>query len=234
MPLDGHALTISAGTRGFDANQRIDVATAAAFAAKGYRFCVRYLRRATVNKFDLGAGEAADLLGARLALSVVQHVASDGWAPSADLGSNYGNVAATEAQRVGISSGVVLWCDLEGVAPATDATAVIDYCNNWHSAVAAAGYVPGLYVGFGAGLGPMQLYSKLRFAHYWGGYNLNVDGRPAVRGLQMQQAVATTADRPADIAFEFQVDTVARDHLGGLPTMLVSHAAFARPANATP
>ena len=221
MPLNGHVATVPSGVRGFDANQTITRSIAAAFHQHGYRFCVRYVRRGTPKSFDLTASEAEGLLSAGLALSVVQHVAREGWVPTAALGLQYGSIAASETQRIGVPSGIVLWCDLEGVLPGTDAGAVRDYCNNWHSAVAAAGYVPGLYVGSGAGLGPAQLYA-LRFTHYWGAYNLNTDERPAVRGLQMQQSVVKTADRVSGYNFEFQVDTVAADRLNGLPAMLTA------------
>src|SRR5437879_11294103 len=65
----------------------------------------------------------------------------------------------------------------------TPAAQVIDYCNRWHAAVAGAGYVPGLYVGFHCGLDATQLYRALRFSHYWCAYNLNADEMPIVRGL---------------------------------------------------
>lgn len=77
MPVNGHAITVPSGVRGFDANQRITRTIAAAFYAHGYRFCIRYVRRGQANKFDLTADEADGLLSAGLALSVVQHVARD-------------------------------------------------------------------------------------------------------------------------------------------------------------
>ena len=114
----------------------------------------------------------------------------------------------------------MVWCDLEGVTVGTPAAQVIDYCNQWHAAVAAAGYVPGLYVGFRCGLTPAQLYRALRFTHYWGAYNLNSDEAPAVRGLQMKQSSPKALDAVAGCAFEFQVDTVRGDALGGHPTLI--------------
>jgi len=115
---------------------------------------------------------------------------------------------------------VTVWCDLEGVAPGTLSQRVIDYCNGWHAAVSGAGYVPGLYVGYRAGLKPTQLYRALRFTHYWGAYNLNADQYPAVRGIQMKQSKAKASDRSAAINIDFQTDRVAADALGGRPTLL--------------
>ena len=218
--LDGHVYTAPDGVRGFDADEKISSQAAAAFYAYGYRFCLRYVRRATARPYDLTAKEATTLLNARLGLMVVQHVALEGWVPTPELGTTYGVVAASEALRIGLSSGVTLWCDLEGVAPGTPAQDVVDYCNLWHAEVAGAGYVPGLYVGSGAGLSPSQLYRALRFTHYWGAYNLNADEVPLVRGLQMKQSVPKAADRVPGAGFEFQVDTVKADALGGRPTLL--------------
>ena len=162
--------------------------SSAAFFKHGYRFCVRYVRRANRHAYDLTHGEAAGLLDAGIGLMIVQHVAPEGWTPTVKDGASYGSTAAAESTNVGVPPGVMVWCDLEGVAPTAPAQQVIDFCNAWHSAVAAAGFVPGLYVGFGAGLSPTQLYRDLRFTHYWSAYNLNADQYPAIRGVQMRQA----------------------------------------------
>jgi hypothetical protein len=221
MALDGHVFTAPDGVRGFDADLVITPDVAAAFVQRGYRFCVRYVRRQTLHDRDLSADEADGLIGSGLGLMVVQHVESDSaWAPTADKGAANGDVAATEAGHIGIPYGVMVWCDLEGVAVGTPAAQVIDYCNRWHAAVAGAGYVPGLYVGFHCGLDPTQLYRALRFRHYWGAYNLNADEVPIVRGLQMKQASRTPPDAVPGHAFEFQVDTVRADALGGRPTLV--------------
>src|SRR2546426_4874236 len=90
----------------------------------------------------------------------------------------------------------------------------------WHAAVAGAGYVPGVYVGFHCGLDATQLYRALRFSHYWGAYNLNADEMPIVRGLQMKQSLCKPPDAVPGHTFEFQVDTVRADALGGHPTLV--------------
>src|SRR2546427_12865658 len=74
MVLDGHVFTVPDGVRGFDANLIIPPNAAAAFIQRGYRFCVRYVRRQTVHDFDLTPDEADGLIGAGLGLLVVQHL----------------------------------------------------------------------------------------------------------------------------------------------------------------
>jgi glycoside hydrolase-like protein len=220
MLLEGHVFTAPDGLRGFDANQPITEKIARGFYSQGYRFCARYVRRASAHSYDLTSAEARVLLDVGFALSCVQHVAPEGWTPTAELGRSYGEVAASETEKIGIPPGLTLWCDLEGVAPRTSQSDVIAYCNAWHQAVASAGFVPGLYVGAGAGIDATHLYKSLRFTHYWGAYNLNANEVPAVRGLQMRQSVVKAGDRVAGFRFAFQVDTVMTDHLGGRPTML--------------
>lgn len=209
------------GARGFDANQRITPGVANAFAAHGYQFAVRYVRRSTPHSFDLTSQEIVTLLDAGLGVMIVQHVAADGWIPTAEKGSNYGTIAATEARASGMPVGVSLWCDLEGVQPGVPADDVIAYCNNWHSQVLDAGYRPGLYVGWHAGLNAVQLYRKLKFDSYWSGYNLDADNYPARRGVQMRQFAAKASDRPAGVGTAFDVDVIHTDALGGTPSLLL-------------
>jgi hypothetical protein len=215
--------TLPDGTRGFDANRRIKPADAHAFYERGYRFAVRYVRRDPVNAFDLSHGEVLSLLGAGLGVMVVQHVASEGqWRPSLALGSQYGAVAALECRQIGLPHGVTVWCDLEGVAPGATAPDVIAYCNNWYQEVAAAGYQPGLYVGWHAGLTGEQLYRNLRFARYWSSYNLDADQHPAVRGVCMRQSSVTASDMiPGFTNQNMDVNVLCTDALGGTPSLLL-------------
>jgi len=169
----------------------------------------------------LNPAEANTLLHSGLGLMLVQYVESDSaWSPTAAKGTANGSVAASEARMLGVPSGVTVWCDLEGVAVGTPPQNVIDYCNRWYAAVDGAGYIPGLYVGYHPGLTPTDLYKRLRFAHYWGAYNLNADQYPAVRGLQMKQSRPQPTDAIPGVHFDFQVDTISADRLGGRPTLL--------------
>jgi len=221
MSLPGHVFTAPDGVRGIDTASTVTAAAAAALHKAGYRFCVRYVRRDKQHASALSPKEARYLLNTGLGLMAVQYVESESsWKPTSAKGSRNGGVAASEAEKLELPWGVTIWCDLEGVEVGTPAQRVIDYCNQWHSAVSSAGYVPGLYVGYRAGLSPPQLYRSLRFTHYWGAYNLNADKYPAVRGLQMKQSQRKSGDAPTGLGLDFQVDRVSADALGGRPTLL--------------
>jgi hypothetical protein len=221
MLLHGHVYTAPSRVKGFDTNVVVTPNAAAAFVAHGYRFCIRYVGRRKASANDLTHDEGASLLEAGLGLMVVQHVESeDGWTPTPDKGGSYGAEAAKECNQIGVPSGVCVWCDLEGVALGTAAEDVVGFCNAWHSAVAAEGFVPRLYVGWHPGLNRTQLYRSLRFTHYWGAYNLNSDQAPAVRGLQMKQAESKPLDHVPSFDFLFQTDLIRADALGGRPTLV--------------
>lgn len=216
-----HLGSLPDGTKGFDANTRISNAIARLFYDAGYRFVVRYVRRASVNPNDITVGEMAGLLEAGLGLMLVQHVAQPGWHATAELGRQYGQTAALEATRVGYPKGGHLWCDLEEVDHATPSPFVIGYCNAWYDAVSFAGYRPGLYVGYGAKLTAEQLYRKLRFSSYWSAYNLNREDYPAVRGVMMRQRAIADLDRVEGCTFEFDVNVIKTDAKRGTPTLLL-------------
>lgn len=221
MTLPGHVFSAPDGVRGFDTTETVSSSAAIAFRRAGYRYSVRYVRREKPHASALKASEARSLLSAGIGLMIVQYVESESaWTPSAAKGTKNGGVAASECELLGVTWGVTVWCDLEGVAPGTASQRVIDYCNSWHEAVSGAGYVPGVYVGYHAGLTPTQLYRALRFTHYWAAYNLNVDQYPARRGVQMKQSRARASDRPKGVTIDFQTDRVSADALGGRPTLL--------------
>jgi hypothetical protein len=216
--------TLSDGSKGFDANRRIDAASAQTAYAMGYRFAVRYIRRDPVNPRDVTPGEMCTLLEAGLGVMVVQHVAAeDHWTPTPGLGTQYGSTAVAECNRIGLPRGVSVWLDLEGVAPGTAAQDAIDYCNRWYDAVAGAGYAAGTYVGWHAGMSGEQLYRKLKCPRFWGAYNANADQAPIRRGFQMRQRSATAADRFPLVAHDsdFDVNVINADALGGSPSLLL-------------
>jgi Domain of unknown function (DUF1906) len=188
--LSGTVQQATAGLSGFDIDLILSAAQAQDFKNAGYDFCIRYIPRtadlALRTTTNLTNTEASAILNAGLALMAVQHVANEGWAPTAALGTAYGNYAATYASEVvELPQGVNIWCDLEVVALHTDAADVIAYCQAWYNEVNAAGYVPGLYVGFGIVLTADQLYNDLSFQHYWRAYNAEVG--VATRGYQLKQ-----------------------------------------------
>jgi hypothetical protein len=209
------------GVRGFDCNTALTADLARRFFDHGYRFAVRYIRRSQLHNYDLSASEAIAILDGGLALMAVQHVESaESWVPTAQKGATFGATAVGDAQRIGLPAGTMVWCDLEGVKVGTPTADTIEYCNTWHRAVEAGGYLPGLYIGWHAGLSGDQLYQRLRFQRYWSAYNLDADRHPAVRGVCMRQRAAKGGDRPTGVPFEIDTDITYTDSLGGKARVL--------------
>jgi hypothetical protein len=209
VPLPGTPKLAAAGLQGFDINSIVTAAHAATLKNAGYGFFIRYVpRTATLSAGNLTNAEALTILNAGLALMVVQHVAMPGWVPNAALGTSYGSYAATYAsQIVGLPKGINIWCDLEGVNDSTPAADVIAYCQAWYAAVNAAGYIPGIYVGYGVVLTPQQLYANLSFKHYWRAYN---GPQVATRGYQLIQHTEVTVG-----GILIDPDVTQNDALGG-------------------
>jgi hypothetical protein len=212
----GNVMLRTAGEneRGFDTAAVVTPAVALRMKQAGYQFVMRYIRRDPAHAYDLTIAEATGILDAGLGLMLVQHVAPDNWHPTAVLGSQYGHTAAQEASKLGYPAGGIVWCDLEMVAHGTAPSLIIGYCNSWFSEVEAAGYEPGLYVGYGCGLTAQQLYKNLRFRRYCSGYNLDQDQIPAVRGVQMQQRAYPGIRAVPGVPFSYDVDVCMADHLG--------------------
>ena len=110
-----------------------------------------------------------------------------------------------------------IWCDLEGVSDASVAADVIGYCNAWYAAVAANGYVPGLYVGANCVLNGQELYD-LAFQHYWKSIS-DVPALPA-RGYQMIQ---TVVPEPVN-GIGIDQDVTQTDGEGGQALWLIANA----------
>jgi hypothetical protein len=206
--LPGNIGPVPAGSQGFDVNQALTGPDAQNFKDHGYSFCVRYIPRVlNLAAGNLTNAESLAILNAGLALMVVQHASPSGWQPSTNLGTIYGNNAATYAsQVVGLPQGMNIWCDLEDVPQGTNIQNIIAYCQAWYYAVHIAGYVPGLYVGFNVWLSPEQLYDDLSFQHYWRAYN-----GPAVatRGFQMLQQTQKKLN-----GIEYDPDVAQNDSMG--------------------
>lgn len=209
IPLPGAVVTAPAGLTGFDVNQPLSASQAQDLKNAGYDFCIRYVpRTASLTRNNLTNAEALNILNAGLALMAVQHVALPGWAPTASLGTAYGTFAAEYAQQtVGLPQGLIIWLDLEEVSAGSSPADIIAYCQAWYAAVESAGYVPGLYVGYGTGLTAQQLYSDLSFMHYWRAYN---GPSVATRGYQLVQKTQMTIN---DIMIDPNITQT--DNLGG-------------------
>lgn len=213
----GHAVTAPGLLQGFDCNTPITPAIAQAARRAGYRYVVRYVPRLTPHSYDLTAAEVTTCFQAGLALSIVQHVESDddtGWEPTDEKGAAYGNGAAKAVRSIGIAPGTTVWLDLEGVSLTVSPAQVIRYANIWHDVILAAGYQPGVYLGWQNRLTGHDAYFRLKFARYWAAYNLNKDHYPVTRGVCQQQ------HRQVKFAGIFiDPDTIMMDNLGGMPTL---------------
>lgn len=209
--LPGRVAKAPDGARGFDCNVALTAADAHAFAQAGFSFAGRYLSRTATP--DLTVAEVRHILDAGLALIAVQHVERSPWVPDVALGVNYGSHAVGNARSAGLPIGVNLWLDLEGVAPHTPAADVSAYCSSWFTTVAAAGYVPGLYVGASCILNTSQI-EALPFRYFWQsgsivpplprrGYCMVQDRQPQTLGL-----------------VKYDLDTIHTDFLGNTPLWL--------------
>jgi len=189
--------------------------TAAAFVAAGFQFAVRYLSRGAESSGDLTSSEVNSILGAGLALSAVQHVSSDGWCPSQQLGQEYGAEAAQNAGSVGLPQGMNIWLDLEGVNASASAADVSAYCNAWFGEVSAAKYVPGLYVGAQSILDADEL-DALNVAYFW--KSASSVPYPS-NGYCMVQSISSSyvIDGVA-----YDRDVIQQDNLGKTPLLAVS------------
>lgn len=212
--LSGTAQAAPAGVKGFDANVVITPDQADAFWNAGFRFALRYVGRTQMASHDLSQGEAEMLLSRGFALMPVQHVLGGEWMATGELGTEYGANAAKFSQQIGFPPGVNVWLDLESVSTAAAAADVIAYCNNWYAQVAAAGYVPGVYIGWQPGLPGSQLYSSLTFQHYWAAYNVDGVSNPKPRGYQLVQSSGGGVVGSLDTDV-YDVDTTQTDGKGG-------------------
>ena len=78
MPLPGRVVAAPPGVHGFDANSVLNRRICEVGKARGFEFCIRYVSRQDVQPAgDLSEAEANVILGAGLALMVVQHVAPE-------------------------------------------------------------------------------------------------------------------------------------------------------------
>jgi len=209
------------GTTGFDTTTPLNPISAKQYLTKGYNFVVRYIGRGDGSRtfVDIDQQEAQAIVDTGLGLCVVQHPLAEGWSPTAAKGKQFGAAGASLAGEAGLPSGMTVWLDLEGVASATQAQDVIDYCNEWYDEVSAVGYVPGVYIGANPGLSADQIYWDLSMKSYWRGGSSEESGVPADipnRGYQMIQRIGGIG------ASEFDSDVIKTDNFDGAVRMCVS------------
>jgi Domain of unknown function (DUF1906) len=210
-------MVVKAATAGllcFDVDQQLTDLEALEFVKAGYEACGRYIPRTPALIYgNLSSAEISTLLAAGLGIFVAQHCPEPGWSPSATLGQKYGSYAAQYAAEIGLPKGMHLWLDLETPAETATAQNCIDYENAWSTAVKAAGYLPGVYVGYGLPLSPTQLFKDFIAAAYWSAYNYT-DG-VATRGVQITQHTAEILN-----GISFDPNMISADLKGNLPMLL--------------
>jgi hypothetical protein len=215
--ITGTVAAAAPGAQGFDSDTPLVADTANQLFGAGFRFAIRYLSRGLgQNPGDLSADEAQAILGSGLALMAVQHCPRPGWAPSAQLGDQYGQAAALNAAAIGLPPGMSLWFDLEGVASYTTAEDTIAHVNAWAGEVESHGFSPGIYVGANQPLSGDELYWRLRVMRYWRSASTVPD--IPYRGYCMAQALAPS---PVDDV-SIDRDVILADAFGGLPMWLVA------------
>jgi hypothetical protein len=120
---------------------------------------------------------------------------------------------------LGIPAGCTVWLDLEGLrAFHTDPATLIGKINAWADGIAAAGYLPGLYVGSPQPLTSAELYA-LHVQRYWRGQGRIVDrsnalAEPWGSGWTMTQIFPSVTWGGTLI----DVSIVGQDYLGRVPT----------------
>jgi hypothetical protein len=202
------AVAATSGARGVDCVTILTPASAARLKADGHDFAVRYLGSVSTTERDA-------ILGAGLALLFVGYSRKPGWSPSANLGAQDGATAVAHAKALGLPTGLSLFCDLETPNPTSASADIIAYVNAWSTVVQGAGYIAGLYVGFGCGLTSQELYD-LKVTGYWHSCSYVPD--VAVRGYQMIQD--TKANQIVD-GVQVDTDVIKTDALGSVPMWLI-------------
>src|SRR4026209_363742 len=93
--LPGQVISVPDGVRGFDTPSTVTARAAAASHKKGFRSCVRYVRRDKPHASTLSATEARARLNAGLGIMAVQYVESESsWNPTAGKGTRHGGGGA--------------------------------------------------------------------------------------------------------------------------------------------
>lgn len=197
----------TSGAHGIDTWLNLTSPACARLHSAGYAFAVQYLGRLTSVIRDA-------VLESGLALLAVTTCRKPGWAPSEDLGTRDGADAVTYAQAAGLPEGMTLYLDFEG--PGSGALACAAHVDAWAHQVTGAGYVAGLYVGYGVPLTPAELYA-LAVTTYW--HSCSDAPDVAVRGYAMTQL------RPPNVhvcGVEVDLDTIHTDGRGETPPWLTA------------
>ena len=201
-----HVEVAEVGARGIDSlqfSQSGTLAQAKALKASGVDFVVGYL--GAVSKERL------------------QHILDAGLAfmPCTFAATKYdGQNSVNQCKALGLPPGVTTWLDLEGPGamkyPPPQLASLID---GWATAIDAAGYEPGLYVGAPQPLTSSELW-KLKVRRYWNALSRETDryGQLAEpkSGYCLNQLYPSVVWRNTGVFVD--VNFVGKDFLGRLPS----------------
>jgi hypothetical protein len=136
-----------------------------------------------------------------------------------------GASAVARCKGLGLPAGITVWCDLEGDHAFVAGAGVIPKLAAWAQAIAAAGYMPGLYVGVPQPLTSEELFS-LPFVRYWRGQGSIRDRHNALAepkcGWCMTQAYPQHMRRGVLV----DDDMVSQDYFGRVPVAACRSASF--------
>jgi hypothetical protein len=201
-------------TIGFDTSAALSATQATELAEAGYRFAIRYVGLSgSTPSWALSKAEIASLQAAGLAIGVVQTFRETGI--TAAQGTADGAWAASQVAGLGIPSGIVIWCDMEGTYSGITADVLTQYLDNWGKAVQSGGYQVGLYCAGQPLLSWSQIFALPPFTHYWqaGDYAVEMPAVPG-RGFQMYQMAPWNLAAAGTL---IDVDVVEQDLEGGTP-----------------
>lgn len=192
---------------GIDTVLRLTASQCAALRARGFSFACRYLGGLTPD-------ELATILAGGLAVFPVTYSRKPGWVPTPGMGAADGKAAVTRAKYLKLPAGTTVWLDLEGCSGSADATTA--WVNEWAAAIIAAGFDPGLYVGYSPGGLDENALWKLKVDRYW---RAPFALEPARCGPCMFQLY------PLNTKVEgvnVDVDVIGHDRLNRVPNWVVS------------
>lgn len=193
-----------------DTNERVSVGVARLLRARGVVGVFRYAPLPGVPAgWDVTADELNWLTGEGLQVCLVQHPRYPNWQPKIHSGAADARAAAGYASAIGYPVGCHIFCDWEGPAPSTSVDDSFGFLLPWGNAITLAGYLAGLYVGYGHVLDAAQLYGLHPYNSYWSDI---AHRQIAVRGCSIVQGNPFVVG-----GVNFDSDTVRPDLLGDLP-----------------
>ncbi len=163
---------------------------------------------------DITAAELAAILAhpARFWVAWYQHPRFPGWDPGLFSGKADATYAADYAHDVGFLDSTTGYADAEGMSSATTEAAAIGYYNDFGSALVAGGVSPGLYAGYDDAMNAVDLYALHDDHTYWSDAG---NRKIAMRGTAILQGASKTIG-----GVKFDLNTVRKDMLGGLPSVM--------------